>query len=107
MLTNIIDDTSLVIKMIHALSSPVSQENEIDEIEQLIAQRDKLIVQFFELCKDINAPELNEQLNQLKVLDKKMIELAITSKDKMAKEIIKQKNNSKATNAYQNTSLKP
>lgn len=103
MLINIIDETNLIIKMIESLSSPIAEKGELEKIEQSMTQRDKLIHQFFKQCNNDELNYFSNQLIILKSCDEQMISLAIASKEQMAKQIIKQKKNSKATNAYQNT----
>lgn len=101
-ITRIIDETIKIIDFIDNISTPIVEEESLPMIKSLLDIREKNIHQLF---KSYSAEELtlfSNQLNRLNNLDKQLINAAAQAKEIMAKQILKQKNNSKATNAYTN-----
>jgi hypothetical protein len=101
-ITRIIDETIEIIDFIDKISTPIVEEEIFLTIKALLDLREQHISQLF---KDYSTEELSHfsnQFNRLNKLDKQLVTTADQVKEAMAKQILKQKNNSKATTAYSN-----
>jgi len=102
-LLEIIESTRLTITMLNNLTSPLCEQDELDDIERLLKQRHKDIEQFFRQHTPSELDQMHTLLDKFIAQDNDLTILADNIKGKMAKLLIKQKKNTKATTAYQNT----
>jgi len=99
-LKNIIDMTNNIINCFNALSTPVSNKDELDNIERLLTNRTEKLQCFF---RDYNPQELemlSQHLNQLSQQDIALTQLANEIKQEMLQKVLKQKKTKKAHQAY-------
>lgn len=101
-ITRIINETIELIDFIDNISTPIVEEESFPIIKSLLDIREKNIHQLFKSHSTEELTPFSNQLNRLNNLDKKLVNTAAQAKEVMAKQILKQKNNSKATNAYTN-----
>jgi len=88
--------------LVAAFNSYVSDESD-DNLTIIIErseQRAQGITALFSNYSKDQLAQFPSQLSNIAVLDKQLIELGSSLKDVMAKRVIKQKRNKKATNAY-------
>ena len=101
-LLQIIESTRLAITVLNSLSSPLCKQDELDNVERLLLQRSEDIESFFNQHSPLELGNMRDTIDQFLSQDKELTILADSIKRKMAKLLIKQKKNTKATNAYQN-----
>ncbi len=101
-LKNIINHTSNIIDCFNALTTPVSTQDELDNIEQLLNSRTEQLHRFFEHYSQQELEDLITPLNQLAQQDKELIQLASNIKQEMLQKVLKQKKTDKAHKFYKN-----
>lgn len=97
---NVISETKAIIKHLQQLPRPICDVKEIDEISQRSSQRNEAVSKLF---LDFSGDELSQYitlLDEFKAADKELVTIATQLKSDMSKQLLKQKQNTKATRAY-------
>lgn len=96
------NETEVIINLLGEITSPLSVENELINIEKLLNKRSQDIEAFFSCFNVQQLETLQHELNAFLIQDIQLITLSNQVKSSMAKQLIKQKKTKKAANLYQN-----
>lgn len=96
----VIDETVEIIDFIDKISTPIVEEESFLTLKSMLNKREQHISHLFKAYPAEELTRFTNQLNRLNKLDKQLVTTADQAKEAMAKQILKQKNNSKAATAY-------